>query len=237
MAEGKELRPRLRPEQAPRQLHLTADLSQWSRNQKSICWDWGLSGWGTEGLGRSWLAKTTGKGCGVRRNWTARPRDGKALGQARQHSVAYPGNHGALPALLLKQGKRREKTLLQGLVEKSGSRRSYQWGVTALLESQRYWVIRAIHRQRADWGGGHREGGGEEEGREAGGPGEDSVLGTVGKSLGSCGWLPGLLTWGLPLVKMSLPTKPHTPGPKRAERGPGCPRSFFLPHFPALSRT
>lgn len=89
-------------------------------------------------------------------------------------------------------------------------------------------MIRTIHRQRTDRGGGHGEGR-----REPGGSGEDSILGTVGKSLGSCGWLPGLLTWGLSLEKMSLPTKPYSLGPKRAERGPGCPRSFFLPHFPA----
>lgn len=58
-------------------------------------------------------------------------------------------------------------------------------------------------RQGQGRGEGRKEGGG-----GAGGPGEDNVLGTRRKSLGSCGRLPGLLTWGLSLVKMSLPTKP-----------------------------
>ena len=75
-----------------------------------------------------------------------------------------------------------------------------------MLESQRHWRIRAPHRERTDGGGGHGEVGGQKGGREAGGRGEDGVLGTVGKTLGSCGWLPGLPTWGLSLIKLSLPT-------------------------------
>lgn len=52
-----------------------------------------------------------------------------------------------------------------------------------MLESQKHWVTRAMHRQRAKWGGSHGEDGGQERGREAGWSEEESVLGTVGKTL------------------------------------------------------
>lgn len=53
------------------------------------------------------------------------------------------------------------------------------------------------------------------------------------KGLGSCGLLFGFLTWGLSLVRISLPTQHLQAWPKREEgcppsTSPGCSRSFFL---------
>lgn len=100
-------------------------------------------------------------------------------------------------------------------------------GQSEALGDQRYPQAETADSRVVPQGMGSGEGGRVEGPRECLSLGESS-LHTGRKDLGFCGSLPRLLTWGLSLVKMSLPRQHPHAFLCAPSRSPWCPRPFFL---------